>query len=262
MSRFGLGVLLSLLPAAIWGQTTNCLVYPGGVVQCSSPQGLTTPPSPTNCQVGNGMIRCSQPQGITPVAPLPSPPPMPVYRQAPLPAPQNPSLQQPQYQQLQFDQTRERLRQEQQELDRQQQQLNSRVEPDDIVLKAAYCSGVISAQMESNKSTTASLLSSSRLPDAMKAEVKQFRDDQEVKLDRVNAYVQSRLPSLDPEPLITATNQGHADWPRTQKQTEECYRQCPKESPGGFTQCAVRCNNGSEAFQHTSICHSLSFLPY
>src|SRR6185437_14368990 len=85
MGRMGFGILCWLSCAAAWGQTTNCLVYPGGLVRCTTPQGLTSPTPSTNCQVSGSMIRCSQPQGLQPVAPLPLPQPMPSYQQPPLP---------------------------------------------------------------------------------------------------------------------------------------------------------------------------------
>lgn len=69
MIRIGLGVLLGLACTAVLAQTTTCQEFAGGLIKCSTPQGLSPVPSVTNCQTGIGSISCSQPQGIQPVQP-------------------------------------------------------------------------------------------------------------------------------------------------------------------------------------------------
>ena len=243
MNRISIGLLLALSWATAWGQTTNCLI---GVA---------------------GEIKCSQPQGVAPVTPSVTPAPMTNYSSPPISYPQVPSASSVQQQQQQLDLQRAQMRllQEQQELDRQQSvSAKTLAEPDEVEQKAAYCSGVIKAGLEESKPMIDSILSDSRSTEETKAVSKSMLDDQEAKLARVNAYIYARLASLDAAPLLAAEGQGHADWKRTTQQTRGCYDQCRNNSrnAGAIGQCAAQCNNGSEAFQHTKMCNSLTFLPY
>ena len=65
MARVGfIAALLGLTCAVALAQTTTCLEYAGGVIKCSTPQGLSHSPGPlgTNCQIGIGSVSCSHPQ--------------------------------------------------------------------------------------------------------------------------------------------------------------------------------------------------------
>lgn len=69
MNRFGVGAMLALVCTSALAQTTTCQEFQGGLVKCSTPQGLSPVPSITNCQTGIGSISCSQPQGMQSVQP-------------------------------------------------------------------------------------------------------------------------------------------------------------------------------------------------
>ncbi|WP_267224138.1 hypothetical protein [Dyella silvae] len=226
MKRSVLGLLLTLSCAAAYGQvgtsTTNCFAGVAGDFHCTTTQ----------------------------IAPPPPPPPMPVY-QAPQPVVVPNAAQLQLQQQLLMQQQQIRIFEQRQELDAQQQVVSApKAAPDNTDLKAAYCTGVVEAQLRVFRPASTNTATSSGL-----------REQQTAKLQRLRAYINPRLQTLDPAPLLAARAQGMADWPLGEKQKTQCFVEC-FQGEGDHSHCAAQCDGAGEASQHLKICEKLSFMPY
>ena len=247
MKRIGLALLLTLSWVVARGQTTNC-------------------------QVIGDNIRCTQVPTLQPVTPPVTPTPaLPIYQSPPQPLPPPaPAYMQQQQQQQQLELQREQLQllQEQHQALEDQQRAGARTleQPDDTVLKAAYCTGVISAEVKKSRAlqSAAATLPPQYVEIAQK-EATEMVDRDEAKLERVEAYVNQRAATLQPAPLNGAVRQGQEDWSQISAQTASCDSQCPRPTKDTIkvtTACHARCGEESDAYQHTKICQRLNFLPY
>jgi len=176
--------------------------------------------------------------------------------------------QQQQQQQLELQREQLQLLQEQHQALEDQQRAGARTleQPDDTVLKAAYCTGVISAEVKKSRAlqSAAATLPPQYVEIAQK-EATEMVDRDEAKLERVEAYVNQRAATLQPAPLNGAVRQGQEDWSQISAQTASCDSQCPRPTKDTIkvtTACHARCGEESDAYQHTKICQRLNFLPY
>lgn len=211
--------------------------------------------SPVYCQfVAAGVMKCSSPQGLAPVPQtLPSSPSVeispisPPHTYAPPPPPQHimPSL-------APIPDAATVMR---------------RPPPDDTDLKGAYCTGEIS---ESNREMN--MLMATFGPGTSKEEqigvdrsmaiVRQIIQDGEAKITRLQTYLSPRLQTVDNGMLLAAWKQGQVDARNIEVETKACTAHCDLTNAQTRTQCVTSCNEGSEAYQHSRMCQSLTFLPY
>jgi len=237
MKRIGLALLLTLSWVAARGQTTNC-------------------------QVIGDNIRCTQVPTLQPVTPPVTPTPaLPIYQSPPQPLPPPAPAYMQQQQQLDLQREQLQLLQEQHQAleDQQRAGASTLKQPDDTVLKAAYCTGVISAQLEAERGAVAGF----RLPAKYAESAKSHPLD--AKLERVKAYVYQREATLEPGPVLGAVQQGKDDVAHIGAQTASCFSQCPTPSKDTLKEvlaCNTQCLEESDAYQHAKICQQLSFLPY
>jgi hypothetical protein len=82
-TRFGLTVVLVLSCTSAMAQSTNCQIFPGGVIKCSVPQMLSAVPPEFNCQIGIDSISCSRPLGNDSAQQIVSPPFTPFFIPSP-----------------------------------------------------------------------------------------------------------------------------------------------------------------------------------
>ena len=127
--------------------------------------------------------------------------------------------------------------------------------PNEVDLKAAYCSGVIDGAINF---VSASIEKTGN--EKHDADVKKSMDNNQAQLldgqKRVRVYLLPRIPFIETSSLATARSSGESDWRSSLSEINACMSTCEKVA------CMADCRARSRATQRTSICFELSFLPF
>jgi hypothetical protein len=145
--------------------------------------------------------------------------------------------------------------------------------PTDVELKAAYCLKVIqlftipfAEQARSEMKSVAprdqlSAPANAKIDTTMKAEINKGRDSEA----RLQLYLLSRMPDLDPVPIIVAMKQGELDAAGFRQSLAKCFAECAVSAPGdsmwsAASKCGGDCVRRLELAPRVATCGNLNWL--
>jgi hypothetical protein len=119
--------------------------------------------------------------------------------------------------------------------------------PNEVDLKAAYCTPVIRARVENP-------LNLEDFQESMRKNVQELNERNAINLRRLNLYLMPRLSQLETDPLLGAVKSAKEDMIRSKDANAQCKRT-------GSVEELLKCME-TETFKRLQICNAVSFLPF